>query len=94
MEEPMKTLAVALLSCIVVAAAAAPASAHDDEYTVVYVKRHRYVDDDYVVRRSRPVYLELQDAAPEYIEYDSTTLPYGSNSWWRQMDREQRGGRR
>jgi hypothetical protein len=30
----------------------------------------------------------------EYIEHDASKLPFGSNEWWRQVEREQRGGRR
>jgi hypothetical protein len=91
MEEPMKTLA-ALLSCAVLAGAAAPASAHDEEYTIVYVKKYMYVDEDSDVPRARPAYVVREYVVPEYMENDTTTLPYGSGSWWRQMDREQRGG--
>ncbi|HJU32870.1 MAG TPA: hypothetical protein VJ740_15510 [Hyphomicrobiaceae bacterium] len=31
---------------------------------------------------------------PEYFEHDASTLPFGSSEWWRQVEREQRSGRR
>ena len=39
-------------------------------------------------RKKQRRYVERQ------IEYDSNRLPIGTGTWWQQMDREQRGGRR
>jgi hypothetical protein len=39
-------------------------------------------------RKKQRRYVERQ------IEYDANTLPLGTSTWWQQMDREQRGGRR
>ena len=36
----------------------------------------------------------LRRYTPEQKEYIADTLPTGSSSWWQQMDREGRGGRR
>jgi len=88
METKMKTIMGALAACLLLAGTAAPANADTDELVEVvreYVKVPSSVE-------SRDV--KLRRYIPEQIEYEADKLPVGSSEWWRQMDRERRGGRR
>ena len=84
----MKMIMGALAAGLLLAGAAAPANADTDELVEIvreYVKVPSSVDTrDVKIRRF----------IPEQIEYQADKLPVGTNDWWRQMDREQRGGRR
>ena len=83
----MKMIMGALAASLLLAGAAAPASAETDVTEIVreYVKEPSSVE-------TRDV--KLRRYIPEQIEYQADKLPVGTNEWWRQMDREQRGGRR
>ena len=83
----MKMIMAALTASLLLAGAAAPASAETDVTEIVreYVKVPSSVESrDVRVRRY----------VPEQIEHEADKLPVGSSEWWRQMDRERRGGRR
>jgi hypothetical protein len=87
METKMKMIMSALAASVLLAGGVSPASAETDVTEIVreYVKVPSSVETrDVRVRR----YI------PEQIEYQADKLPVGTNDWWRQMDREQRGGRR
>ena len=73
--------------------------------TVEHLERHTAnADTDELVEVVReyvkvPSSVESRDVKlrryiPEQIEYEADKLPVGSSEWWRQMDRERRGGRR
>ena len=84
----MKMIMGALAAGLLLAGAAAPANADTDELVEVvreYVKVPSSVETRHV---------KLRRYIPEQIEYEADKLPVGTNDWWRQMDREQRGGRR
>jgi len=88
METKMKMIMGALAACLLLAGAAAPANADTDELVEIvreYVKEPSSVE-------TRDV--KLRRYIPEQIEYEADKLPVGSSEWWRQMDRERRGGRR
>jgi hypothetical protein len=81
----MKVIIAALTAVSVIAGTTAPASAGPSngatqgyEVKTQYVKKKRH--------KKRRVYHQQQ--------YWADKLPYGSQSWWQQMDREGRGGRR
>ena len=81
----MKVIIAALTAASVIAGTTAPASAGSSseatqgyEVKTQYVKKKRH--------KKRRVYYQQQ--------YWADKLPYGSQSWWQQMDREGRGGRR
>jgi hypothetical protein len=87
METKMKTIMSALAASLLLAGAAAPASAETDVTEIVreYVK----VPSSEQTREAK-----VRRYVPEQIEYQADKLPTGTSDWWRQMDREQRGGRR
>ena len=76
----MKVIVAGLTALAVVAGvtASAATAAPADGYQAYEVK-HRYVKKKYGTWRK---------------QYWADTLPIGTSSWWQQMDREQRGGRR
>ena len=84
----MKVIIAALTAASVIAGTAVPASAgpssgpthgyQGHEVKTQYVQKKRY--------KKRRVYYQQQ--------YWADKLPYGSQAWWQQMDREGRGGRR
>ena len=81
----MKTIMMAVLGLAVVAGAGVvPASAgsYDGLSDAEYNRMLR------LERKKQRRYVDRQ------IEYDSNRLPIGTSTWWQQMDREQRGGRR
>ena len=85
----MKTIMTAALGMglglgLLVGAGAVPASAgsNDGLSDAEYNRMLR------LERKKQRRYVERQ------IEYDSNRLPLGTSTWWQQMDREQRGGRR
>ena len=87
----MKAIIAALTAASVIAGASAPASAGPSseatqgyEVKTQYVTKKRYKKRYY--RSGGRVYYQQQ--------YWADKLPVGTSSWWRQMDREQRGGRR
>ena len=83
----MKLIMSALAASVLLAGAAAPASAETDVTEIVreYVK---------VPNSEQTRGVKLRRYVPEQIEYQAEKLPVGTNVWWQQMDREQRGGRR
>ena len=81
----MKTIMTAALGLgLLVGVGAVPASAgsYDGVSDAEYNRMLR------LERKKQRRYVERQ------IEYDSSRLPIGTSTWWQQMDREQRGGRR
>jgi hypothetical protein len=78
----MKTIVAGLTALALFAGVSttAASAAPADGYRAYEVK-HRYVKK----KRSYPAWRR---------QYWAEQLPYGSSSWWQQMDREQRGGRR
>jgi len=81
----MKTIMTAALGVALLAGAGAlPASADG----TVTVSASEY---DRLMRLERK---KQRAHADRQIEYDANTLPIGTSTWWQQMDREQRGGRR
>lgn len=81
----MKVITSALTAVAILAGATASASAAPQtEGVQSYEVKHRYVKKKY--RSYRTVRHQPQ--------YWADKLPYGSQSWWQQMDREGRGGRR
>jgi hypothetical protein len=73
------TALAALAGITATGASAAPAEGYR-----AYEVKQRYVKKKY--RSYRRVYHQPQ--------YWADKLPYGSQAWWQQMDREGRGGRR
>jgi hypothetical protein len=82
----MKMLMAALTASALLAGAAAPASAETDVSALIgrYVKT---TGSDKIPAVNWRRYTRQK-------EYIAESLPTGSGDWWRQMDREQRGGRR
>ena len=87
----MKVIIAALTAASVIAGTSAPASAGPSseatqgyEVKTQYVKKKRHKKRYY--RSGGRVYYQQQ--------YWADKLPYGSQAWWQQMDREGRGGRR
>jgi hypothetical protein len=86
----MKTLMGAALACALVASSLVPAAADDDDADELLARlaeryaRYRASEDGQDAWAARH---------SGYRDYDADELPYGSSSWWQQMDREQRGGR-
>jgi hypothetical protein len=81
----MKAIITAALGLTLVAGVGAlPASAADS----VTISASEYNRLMRLERKKQRAYAERQ------IEYDANTLPLGTSTWWQQMDREQRGGRR
>ena len=82
----MKVIVAAITAVSIVAGTAVPAAA--GEATQGYEIKTHYVKKKkrYYRRSGGPVYYQQQ--------YWADKLPYGSQSWWQQMDREGRGGRR
>ena len=85
----MKTIMTAALGLglglgVLVGADAVPASAgsNDGVSDAEYNRMLR------LERKKQRRYVERQ------IEYDANRLLIGTSTWWQQMDREQRGGRR
>ncbi len=88
----MKAIIAALTAASVIAGTTAPASAGPSseatqgyEVKTQYVTKKRY-KKRYYRRSGGRVYYQQQ--------YWADKLPVGTSSWWQQMDREQRGGRR
>jgi hypothetical protein len=80
----MKMMMTAVLGLAFLAGIAAPASAD----TTVTISAEEYAR---LLRREKR---KQRRTIPRQIEYDANTLPVGTSDWWKQMDREQRGGRR
>ena len=83
----MKMIMSAAAAAMLLAGLAAPASAD---------KRVRSIVEEYVQVPSAEIgsYVKLRRLAPRRKELIADTLEPGTSEWWRQMDREQRGGRR
>jgi hypothetical protein len=87
----MKSIIAALTAVSVLAGAAAPAGAGTlSEGYQAYEVKHRYVKKRYKKRHYRHQGTRLY-YQPQYW---ADKLPTGSPTWWQQMDREGRGGRR
>jgi hypothetical protein len=80
----MTIMSAALGLALLAGAGALPASA-DDTVTISASEYNRLLREE---RRKQREY-ELGQ-----LQYDARTLPFGTSTWWQQMDREQRGGRR
>ena len=81
----MKIVIAALTAGAVLAGVAAAAGhASAAEGYGAYELKHRYVKKKYKKRRH----------GHYYYQYWADRLPVGTTSWWQQMDREGRGGRR
>ncbi len=76
----MKPIIAALVAGAVLLGVSATAQASGEGYRAYEVK-HRYAK-----KKHRRGY--------RHFQYWAEKLPYGSQAWWRQMDREGRGGRR
>jgi hypothetical protein len=84
----MKVIIAALTAVSVIAGTTAPASAGPSgEGTRGYEVKTQYVKKKYKKRHYRR-------SSSGYVQYWADKLPYGTQSWWQQMDREGRGGRR
>ena len=83
----MKALIAALTAASFVVGAAVPVSA--ETYREGYEVKQRYKKKKHRVRHYRRTYINESQ-----IEYRADRLPLGTGVWWRQMDREGRGGRR
>ena len=81
----MKTIMTAALGLALVAGAGAVQASADTRVTISASEYNRLVR---LERKKHRRYVERQ------VEYDANRLPIGTNIWWQQMDREQRGGRR
>ena len=80
----MKTIMSAVLGLTLLAGASAvPASAE----TYITISAEDYAR---LLRAKK----KQRHYVPRQIEYDANKLPVGSDNWWKQMDREGRGGRR
>ena len=87
----MKVIIAALTAVSVIAGTTAPAGAGPTgEATQGYEVKTQYVNKKYRKRHYR------RSGAPLYYQqqYWAEKLPYGSQAWWQQMEREGRGGRR
>ena len=93
----MKIIIAALTAVAVLAGAAAPVSAQT--YTEGYEVKQRYVKKKH---RKRHRHVRVYGGEEVYYrgriqrqpQYWADKLPTGTSDWWRQMDREGRGGRR
>lgn len=85
----MKTILGALAAATLLAGLAVPASAEavDDTVTIPSAEYVRLLR----AQRAKEMWRRQVE---RQIEYDSTRLRIGTDAWWQQMDREQRGGRR
>jgi hypothetical protein len=84
----MKVIIAALTAASVIAGTAVPASAGPSSQATQGYQGHE-VKTQYVQKRrykKRRIHYQQQ--------YWADKLPYGSQAWWQQMDREGRGGRR
>jgi len=75
----MKSLFCALFALSLITGVAGPAAAAEG-----YTKKKAQAKKHW--RKPR------EPEAGAYIERDANKLPYGTRTWWEQMDREGRGG--
>jgi hypothetical protein len=87
MEKNMKTIMGALAAAMLLGVAALPAAAEPDVAGIVrkYVRTPDAEPGKYV---------DVYKRVPRQPEYIADKMEVGSGEWWRQMDRERRGGRR
>ena len=85
----MRLMMAALTASAMLAGLGSPASA---EPGITVWLSDSYVKLGYPAQAKPPKGRRLY-AAPQ-IEYQADGLPVGTGTWWQQMDREQRGGRR
>ena len=95
----MKAIIVALTAGSVLAGVAAPASAgpsSEGYQRQGYEVKSGYVRKKHKKRHYRQVsnYQYTRRSSSDQPQYWAEKLPYGSQIWWQQMDREGRGGRR
>ena len=97
----MKVIIAALTAVSVLAGATAPANAgpsSDGYQRQGYEVKQRYVKKRYkkqhYYRRSSSYQYYRPGRQTDQPQYWAEKLPFGSQSWWQQMDREGRGGRR
>ena len=93
----MKVVIAALTAVSVLAGTTAPASAEtSSEGYQAYEVKHQYVRKKNKKRHYRQYsnYQYYQRGSTDQPQYWAEKLPYGSQIWWQQMDREGRGGRR
>jgi hypothetical protein len=88
METEMRMIMVALAACAVLAGTAAPASAGSG---VKIWLPYGYAGP--LAPEARRYAKPRRYVEPQVV-YDADKLPIGTDTWWQQMDREQRGGRR
>ena len=81
----MKTIMTGVLSLTLIAGAGALPASADDTVTISASEYNRLLREE---RKKQRGYEQGQ------AQYDANTLPFGTSTWWQQMDREQRGGRR
>jgi hypothetical protein len=84
----MKLVMSMLVASTLIGGAAVPASASDSEVMDIvreYVK---------VPSADAGKYVRVRKFIPQQPEYIADEMEIGSKEWWRQMDRERRGGRR
>ena len=88
----MKVIIAALTAVSVLAGATLPASAGpSSEGMQAYEVKTAYKKKRYKKRYYRRSY---SDGSGHYVQYWVDKLPIGTSTWWQQMDRESRGGRR
>src|SRR5262249_28223593 len=83
-EEAMKRYVTTLIATSIIACVVVPASAN--AYSHKHHKKH--IQYHYVPKHSPNPYGSVQD--PQ-VEYDSKKVPFGTQLWWQQFERE-RGG--
>ena len=81
----MKTIMTGVLGLTLIAGAGALPASAGETVTISASEYNRLLREE---RRKQREYEQGQ------VQYDASTLPFGTSTWWQQMDREQRGGRR
>jgi hypothetical protein len=86
----MRAIMAAAAFAAILAGPAAPATAQSGVVISLPDAYVKLIDPDaYAGQRSKAP----RRMSPQ-IEYDADKLPIGTDTWWQQMDRERRGGRR
>jgi hypothetical protein len=88
----MKTIMSALAVSVLAVGLAAPASAEVSIPSIAGQYAGKYVGSQNVETSNK--YVKLPRYAPRDEEYIAESRETGSGGWWRQMDREGRGGRK
>jgi hypothetical protein len=81
----MKTIMTGVLGLTLIAGAGALPASAEDTVTISTSEYNRLLREERKKERKE---------AQGPVQYDASSLPFGTSTWWQQMDREQRGGRR